>query len=123
VTLQQQKPRMDTRSPVAATRQRVPVAAVIVGAVIGATLALTSVGIWGSGFGAGIELTRGDVLEQLVGLGYLPTEAIETGDLHTPRERATLDAVRQGQVPVQALDSETLVLKGLIDRLAPADTP
>jgi hypothetical protein len=41
-------------------------------------------------------LARGDVLEELVELGYLPDQALETEDIYTQRERATIDAVNRG---------------------------
>ena len=76
-------------------------------------------------FGGGeetAELARGDVLEELVEMGYLPEHALTTGDIYSQRERATLDAVNGGQIPSQALDQDVFVLKGIIDRLVPSDS-
>ncbi len=67
------------------------------------------------------ELTRGDVLEELVEMGYLPQQALTTGDIYTQRERATIDAVNGGMVPRQTLDEDVFALKGIIDRLLPSD--
>lgn len=67
------------------------------------------------------ELTRGDVLAELVDLGYLPDQALDTGDIYTYGERAFIDAVNSRMVPRQALDTDVFVLKGIIDRLVPKD--
>lgn len=67
-------------------------------------------------------LARGEVLEELVDLGYLPDRAVETGDIYSQREQAMIDAVNRGLVPRQTLDQETYVLKGIIDRLVPRDS-
>lgn len=66
-------------------------------------------------------LTRGDVLEELVDLGYLPDQALETGDIYTYGERVIIDAVNSGMIPRQTLDEDNFVLKGIIDRLVPKD--
>jgi hypothetical protein len=66
-------------------------------------------------------LTRGDVLEELVDLGYLPNQALETGDIYTHGERVIIDAVNSGMIPRQTLDEDNFVLKGIIDRLVPKD--
>ena len=66
-------------------------------------------------------LTRGDVLEELVDLGYLPDQAVETGDIYTYGERVIIDAVNSRMVPRQTLDEDIFVLKGIIDRLVPKD--
>ena len=68
-----------------------------------------------------VGLTRGDVLEELVDLGYLPDQALETGDIYTYGERVIIDAVNSGMIPRQTLDEDNFVLKGIIDRLVPKD--
>jgi hypothetical protein len=73
----------------------------------------------GSGETQTAGLARDDVLEELVDLGYLPDQALETGDIYTQGERAIIDAVNRGMVPRQTLEGDTFVLKGIIDRLVP----
>jgi hypothetical protein len=75
----------------------------------------------GSGEPEAAGLTRGDVLEELVDLGYLPDQALETGDIYTYGERVIIDAVNSGMIPRQVLGEDSFVLKGLIDRLVPRD--
>lgn len=67
-------------------------------------------------------LARSEVVEELVDLGYLPSGAVETGDIYSQREQTMIDAVNRGLVPRQTLNQETYVLKDIIDRLVPRDS-
>lgn len=115
---------LDTRAPSKVEQETAsrPWLAWLMASIIVAALVIAAMAI---SVGENVEtagLARGDVLEELVELGYLPDQALETEDIYTHRERATIDAVSRGLIPRQTLDEDTFVLKGIIDRLVPSDS-
>jgi hypothetical protein len=103
------------------TRKGRPRLAWTVAVIAIVALMVTTIMRTGSGEPEAAGLTRGDVLEELVDLGYLPDQALETGDIYTYGERVIIDAVNSGMIPRQVLGEDSFVLKGLIDRLVPRD--
>ena len=106
---------------VESTRKGPPRLAWTVAVIAIVALMVTTIMRTGGGETETAGLTRGDVLEELVDLGYLPDQAVETGDIYTYGERVIIDAVNSRMVPRQTLDEDIFVLKGIIDRLVPKD--
>lgn len=116
---------LDTRAPSNVeqmTTGRPPWLARGVAGIVVAALVIAAVAISAGDDVEPVGLARGDVLEELVELGYLPDQAMDTEDIYTQRERATIDAVNRGLIPRQTLNEDTYVLKGIIDRLVPRDS-
>jgi hypothetical protein len=65
-------------------------------------------------------------LERLVNAGLVPAETLEpksVGSLYTAQDRALMAAVASGQVPAEVLESDSFVIKRLINQgLVPRQT-